>query len=56
MYNMGMSSHCSVCGIILPFDKLAYERMKRHTEFHVMALIQKRNTSHEKPSYIIRFD
>ena len=34
-------------------DNLCLERMKRHTDFHKLALIQKRNTTHGIPEYLI---
>jgi len=51
-----MSSHCSVCGIILPYDDLAYERIERHHIFHVKAEVQGRNTCSKPPVFRISFD
>lgn len=34
-------------------DDLCLERMKRHTDFHKLALKQKRNTTYEIPKYLI---
>jgi len=34
-------------------DDLCLERMNRHTDFHKLALIQKRNTTHGIPKYLI---
>jgi hypothetical protein len=34
-------------------DNLCLERMKRHADFHKFALIQKRNTTHGIPKYLI---
>tara|TARA_B110000438_G_scaffold30085_1_gene29251 strand:- start:156 stop:299 length:144 start_codon:yes stop_codon:yes gene_type:complete len=37
-------------------DNLWLERMKRHTDFHKLALIQKRNTTHGTPEYLMVAD
>lgn len=35
-------------------DKLLIARLKRHTEFHKTARIQKRNTTQGTPEYIVK--
>ena len=43
--------HCNLCTLILPHDKYANQRMKRHTIWHSKAQVQKRNTTHGTPKY-----
>ena len=45
--------YCNLCGIQFPYDDYSLNRMKRHTDFHKFALIQKRNTTHGIPEYLI---
>jgi hypothetical protein len=45
---------CNLCGIQFPYDKSISNRMKRHTDFHKLALIQKRNTTPGTPKYSIK--
>ena len=51
-----MSSHCSVCEAVLPYDDLAYERIERHYIFHIKAGIHKRNTCSKPTVFMISFD
>ena len=44
---------CNLCNTEIVNDDLCLERMKRHTDFHKLALIQKRNTTHGIPKYLI---
>ena len=44
---------CNLCNMEIVNDNLCLERMKRHTDFHKLALIQKRNTTHGIPKYLI---
>jgi len=38
----------------LPNDELGMKRMERHSYFHQMARIQKRNTACGNPKYVIK--
>ena len=51
---MNKCINCNLCNIILPNDELGIERMKRHSYFHKMAQIQKRNTTCGNPKYVIK--
>ncbi|MBT6646618.1 MAG: hypothetical protein HOB51_03765 [Thaumarchaeota archaeon] len=45
---------CSLCSIQFPYDESISNRMKRHTDFHKFAKIQKRNTTSGTPKYSIK--
>ena len=55
MSNMNIRKHeliCSLCQMhFVASDDLLIARLKRHTEFHEKARIQKRNTTQGTPSY-----
>jgi len=46
---------CNLCNIQFPCDELSSKRMKRHSDFHNLALIQKRNTVQGIPKYSITY-
>jgi hypothetical protein len=47
---------CNLCNMQFPCDESSSNRMKRHTDFHQFAQIQKRNTTHGIPKYSINID
>ena len=53
---MKETSHiiCSLCTLELLNDADASQRMKRHSYFHKMAGIQKRNTTQGIPKYYFK--
>ena len=46
--------HCNLCSMVLPNDKYANQRMKRHSVWHSKAWIHNRNTTQGYPKYYFK--